>query len=155
MPTLNFKGKSIIRTHHLSVPYRQLVPHPRKSLLPPKGKPTLDDNLIVENNDLITSLDKIPKIWTSHYWAGKIDASDKSLYRPLTLTTYALQYTFFKENPVPYHILNILLHALVCFVLMKLIDLVFTLIQVFIYEKRADKIYISAQKSFFYVKMGP
>ena len=85
-----------------------------------KGQFTLDDNLIIEQNDLITSLNKIPRIWASHYWAGKIDASDKSLYRPLTLTTYTLQYVISKENPVPYHVLNILLHALVCFVILKL-----------------------------------
>lgn len=52
MPLLNFKGKSIVRTHHLNVPYRQLVPHPRKSVLPVKGKPTLDDNLIIHGDNL-------------------------------------------------------------------------------------------------------
>lgn len=89
------------------------------------GQFTLDDKLIVENNDLIKAFDKIPAIWTSHYWAGKIDASDTSLYRPLTLTSYALQYIIHKDNPVPYHIFNILLHALVCFALMKLVNLLF------------------------------
>jgi len=52
MPILSFKGKSIIRTHHLSVPYRQLEPRPRKSVLPAKGKPTLDDNLIIHGDNL-------------------------------------------------------------------------------------------------------
>ncbi len=89
------------------------------------GTFTLDDNPIIEENTMIRSLDNLPKIWTSHYWAGKIDANDKSLYRPLTITTYALQYSMNKYNPVPYHILNILLHALVCFSLMKLVQLLF------------------------------
>ena len=89
------------------------------------GQFTLDDNPIIEDNLMIRSLDNLPKIWTSHYWAGKIDANDKSLYRPLTITTYALQYAITKNNPVPFHIVNILLHALVCFSLMKLVSLLF------------------------------
>src|SRR5688572_5868860 len=60
---------------------------------------TLDDIPIIEDNVLIRSLDKLPEIWTSHYWAGKIDASDTGLYRPLTLTTYALQYVMHGDSP--------------------------------------------------------
>ena len=33
MPTLNFKGKQHIYAHHLTVPYRPLVPDPAKSVL--------------------------------------------------------------------------------------------------------------------------
>src|SRR6187431_753717 len=86
---------------------------------------TLDDVPIIEENAFIKSLDKIPAIWTSHYWAGKIDANDTGLYRPLTLTTYNLQYAITGDNPIPFHILNILLHALVCFVLYKMMNLLF------------------------------
>ncbi len=86
---------------------------------------TLDDVLIVEENTYLRSLNKIPDIWTSHYWAGKIDATDTGLYRPLTLTTYNLQYAMTGDKTGPFHILNILLHALVCFVLMKTTNLVF------------------------------
>ncbi|MEP6647536.1 MAG: tetratricopeptide repeat protein [Saprospiraceae bacterium] len=89
------------------------------------GQFTLDDNLIVEDNPMIRSLSNLPKIWSSHYWAGKIDANDTSLYRPLTLTSYALQYLMNGNNPVPYHILNILLHALVCLALLVLVQLLF------------------------------
>lgn len=89
------------------------------------GEFTLDDNPIIEDNLMIRSMDHIPEIWSSHYWSGKIDATDKSLYRPLTLTTYALQYAMTGNNPVPFHIINILLHALVCFALMKLLGLLF------------------------------
>ena len=32
MPTLDFKGKQHIYAHHLTVPYRPLVPDPLKSL---------------------------------------------------------------------------------------------------------------------------
>ena len=86
---------------------------------------TLDDIPIIEDNAYIHSLDKIPAIWTTHYWAGKIDANDTGLYRPLTLTTYNLQYALSGKNAAAYHILNILLHALVCLALMKLVQLLF------------------------------
>ncbi|MEO5905912.1 MAG: tetratricopeptide repeat protein, partial [Saprospiraceae bacterium] len=71
------------------------------------------------------SLDNISQLWSTHYWAGKIDANDTGLYRPLTLTTYALQYSMHGQNATPYHILNILLHALACFALIRLIALLF------------------------------
>ena len=86
---------------------------------------TLDDVLIVEDNEYIKSADKLPRLWTTHYWAGKMDASDTGLYRPLTLTSYAIQYITLGDNPVPFHVLNILLHALTCFILMKFVKLLF------------------------------
>ena len=86
---------------------------------------TLDDIPIIEENPYMRSLDKIPEIWQTHYWAGKIDANDKGLYRPLTLTTYNLQYNLTGKEAPPFHIVNILLHALVCFVLMLFLDMVF------------------------------
>lgn len=52
MPTLEFKGKSFIYAHHLSVPFRELVIDAKRSL-PPKGqKPSLDDNLIIHGDNL-------------------------------------------------------------------------------------------------------
>jgi hypothetical protein len=86
---------------------------------------TLDDVLIVEDNSFVKSIDQIPSIWTSHYWAGKVDATDTGLYRPLTLTTYNLQYALTGKNPDAFHIVNILLHALVCLMLMKMASLLF------------------------------
>src|SRR3990172_2852622 len=49
MPSLNFKGKSIIRTHHLTVPYRQLTPKKKLSLT---KTPSLNDNLIIHGDNL-------------------------------------------------------------------------------------------------------
>ncbi|MBI5568113.1 MAG: hypothetical protein HY870_24670 [Chloroflexi bacterium] len=63
MPTLNFKGKTIIRTHHLSVPYRQLIPDVKKSLT---DKPGLRDNLIIHGDNLLALKALLPS------FAGKI-----------------------------------------------------------------------------------
>ena len=52
MPVLDFKGKSIIYSHHLGVPFCDLRVEPKKSL-PAKGKkPSLEDNLIIHGDNL-------------------------------------------------------------------------------------------------------
>ena len=48
MPTLEFKGKQHIWAHHLTVPYRPLVPVPEKSV----GEPAIDGNLVVHGDNL-------------------------------------------------------------------------------------------------------
>ena len=53
MPTLDFKGKQHIYAHHLSVPYRPLVPHPDKSVgAASSDAPAADDNLIIHGDNL-------------------------------------------------------------------------------------------------------
>jgi adenine-specific DNA-methyltransferase len=49
MPTLNFKGKSYVKNHHLTVPYHQFVEHTSASLNP---HPNLNDNLIIHGDNL-------------------------------------------------------------------------------------------------------
>ena len=48
MPTLDFKGKQHIYAHHLTVPYRPLVPDNERSLDPAGA----DDNLIIHGDNL-------------------------------------------------------------------------------------------------------
>ena len=58
MPTLEFKGKQHIYAHHLSVPYRPLIPDFAKSHPPQEGDkpsdtaPPVDGNLIVHGDNL-------------------------------------------------------------------------------------------------------
>jgi adenine-specific DNA-methyltransferase len=67
MPTLEFKGKSFVYAHHLSVPFRELVIDAKKSL-PAKGqKPALDDNLIIHGDNLHALKALLP------VYAGKVD----------------------------------------------------------------------------------
>ena len=67
MPTLDFKGKSFVYAHHLSVPFRELVVDAKKSL-PAKGqKPSLDDNLIIHGDNLHALKALLP------VYAGKVD----------------------------------------------------------------------------------
>ncbi len=67
MPSLEFKGKSFVYTHHLSVPFRELVVDAKRSL-PTKGqKPSLDDNLIIHGDNLHALKALLP------VYAGKVD----------------------------------------------------------------------------------
>ena len=67
MPTLDFKGKQFVHSHHLSVPFRELVVDAKKSLPVKGGKPGLDDNLIIHGDNLEALKGLLP----TH--AGKVD----------------------------------------------------------------------------------
>lgn len=67
MPTLEFKGKQFVYSHHLSVPFRELKVDAKKSLPAPGRKPSLDDNLIIHGDNL----EALKALLPTH--AGKID----------------------------------------------------------------------------------
>lgn len=67
MPTLDFKGKQFVYSHHLSVPFRELKVVADKSL-PLDGKAaSLDDNLIIHGDNL----EALKALLPTH--AGKVD----------------------------------------------------------------------------------
>jgi adenine-specific DNA-methyltransferase len=67
MPTLEFKGKPFVYSHHLSVPFRELIVDHGKSL-PAKGAvPSLDDNLIIHGDNLEALKALLPR------YAGRVD----------------------------------------------------------------------------------
>lgn len=66
MPTLEFKGKPFVYSHHLSVPFRELRIDADKSL-PAAAGPSLDDNLIIHGDNLEALKALLPRC------AGKID----------------------------------------------------------------------------------
>ena len=63
MPELNFKGKEFVYNHHLTVPFRPLVPDAGKGI----GEPALDGNLIIHGDNLHGLKALLP----TH--AGKVD----------------------------------------------------------------------------------
>jgi len=67
MPTLDFKGKSFVYTHHLGVAYRELIVVPEKSCPLSGEKPTMDDNLILHGDNLESLKALLPR------YAGKVD----------------------------------------------------------------------------------
>lgn len=66
MPTLDFKGKQFVYTHHLSVPFRTLDIDPAKSLSL-DGAPSFDDNLIIHGDNLHALKALLPT------YAGKVN----------------------------------------------------------------------------------
>ena len=67
MPTLDFKGKQFVHSHHLSVPFRELVIDAGKSLPAQGAKPSLADNLIIHGDNL----EALKALLPTH--AGKVD----------------------------------------------------------------------------------
>jgi len=67
MPSLDFKGKSFVYTHHLSVPFRELVVAAHKSLSAAGAKPSLADNFIL-HGDILHALKALLPLY-----AGKVD----------------------------------------------------------------------------------
>jgi adenine-specific DNA-methyltransferase len=66
MPTLEFKGKPFVYSHHLSVPFRELVIDSKKSF-PGGKKASFDDNLIIHGDNLEALKALLPR------YAGKVD----------------------------------------------------------------------------------
>ena len=81
---------------------------------------TYDDNAIVRENPRIRSLTNFREIWLTDWWFEKtadrpyVDPGRDRLYRPLTLFSFALNYALHESSPLGYHVANVLLHALVC-----------------------------------------
>jgi DNA modification methylase len=67
MPTLEFKGKPFVYSHHLSVPFRELIIEREKSLPVDAAGPSLDANLIIHGDNLEALKALLPR------YAGKID----------------------------------------------------------------------------------
>ncbi len=76
-----------------------------------------DDDLYVTENPKIRQLSwkNVGRIFASTHYGG---------YEPLTELSFALEYRFFRLNPLPYHITNLLLHLLNCLLVFWLIILI-------------------------------
>jgi len=86
---------------------------------------TYDDIHIVRDNPQIISLANIPELFRSNYWGHSDQFRDQSLYRPFTMTTYALNHALHGMNPMGFHAVNVLLHALAVLVLFRLVGHLF------------------------------
>ena len=81
---------------------------------------TYDDNAIVRANPRIHSLTNFREIWLTDWWFEKtedqpyVDPARDRLYRPLTLYSFAVNYAMHESSPMGYHVGNVILHALVC-----------------------------------------
>lgn len=69
----------------------------------------LDDNGLILLNDAVRSFD-LGALWTRDYWFGYDADTASGLYRPVTLTTFAIEQALAGDRPWLYHGTNVLLH---------------------------------------------
>ncbi len=72
----------------------------------------LDDTAIVKNNPHVIDLEW-STIWSDNYWKKTNGLQPDTLYRPLTLWSYLANQYFTPGVPWPFHLVNVLLHAVV------------------------------------------
>ncbi|HVB32025.1 MAG TPA: hypothetical protein VNE60_10905 [Gemmatimonadaceae bacterium] len=71
----------------------------------------LDDKVIVDQNPLVHHLAAMRDIWVSAYWPNM--PFQMGLYRPLTIAMYAVEWSLWHGQPMGFHALNVVLHAVV------------------------------------------
>jgi len=99
-----------------------------------KNKYALDDDYVtvtnfpikgqkyIPNHTLVAKgIKGIPKIWKSRYVNDDESSFD---YRPLVIVSFAIEYSFFGQNPFMSHLINIIIYfILVCLIFLTLLKL--------------------------------
>jgi tetratricopeptide (TPR) repeat protein len=86
----------------------------------------LDDySVIKEHLTVKKGFDGIKEIWKTTYRFGYWGHPD-DLYRPLTLTVFAIQWELWPDNPFPAHLFNVLLYSLLCVLIFFLLRRIFS-----------------------------
>ncbi|MGA8892716.1 MAG: tetratricopeptide repeat protein [Anaeromyxobacteraceae bacterium] len=79
----------------------------------------LDDGPEVVDNAHVRSLSGAGTVFATSSWAGAGDAT-VPMYRPLTTLSYSLNYALGGFAPFGFHLVNVLLHAVVCVLVLLL-----------------------------------
>src|SRR3989339_2269897 len=72
-----------------------------------------DDAYVITENYFIKSWGNLPKLFTKDY----LPFSGELSYRPVVTLTYFIDYAIWRLNPFGYHLTNVILHAINCFLL--------------------------------------
>jgi len=85
-----------------------------------------DDISVIQGNKLIKEGAKaIPDLMSSDYWYGFTGNKQGAIYRPASLIMFAIEWTLFPDNPLPSHLINVLLFTLTCVLLFSLLGRLF------------------------------
>lgn len=79
-----------------------------------------DSNAVTENHIVKQGVKGIGELLATDYRAGYWTAKG-TLYRPLSLVMFAIEWELFPNNPLPGHLINVLLYALTAYVLFTLL----------------------------------
>jgi protein O-mannosyl-transferase len=83
----------------------------------------LDDYSIIKENQITQQgISAVPKIFTSSYREGSLNA-DASLYRPLSKAMFAIEWSMAPDSPRFSHFVNVLFYALTIFLLFRILYL--------------------------------
>lgn len=85
----------------------------------------MDDELVTNNHRLTSKgISAIPEIFTSSYYADDMGYAYE--YRPLVLSSYAIEHSVFGEHPFVSHFFNLLFYLVACLLLYRTLALVFS-----------------------------
>jgi tetratricopeptide (TPR) repeat protein len=70
-----------------------------------------DDDIEIVRNEHIRSLENLPEIFSTTVWTG--GGRETYLYRPLAITSYAVNYALAGLEPWSFHLVNVLLHGMI------------------------------------------
>lgn len=90
----------------------------------------LDDKLYITANEFTKKgFDGIKEIWTNDLMTGffgsKKNLVEGGRYRPLALTTHAIEWQFFEKNPALSHFINVVLYGLIGVLLLSVLKRIF------------------------------
>ncbi len=85
------------------------------------GDFVFDDRSLVQNRELLSDINNLPQIVSMGYWGNQ----ETGLYRPVVLLSYSLNYIFFGPSANSFHLINLILYALVGYFLFRLIKKLF------------------------------
>jgi tetratricopeptide (TPR) repeat protein len=71
------------------------------------------DRIFLGSNTLIKSLESIPRLFVSEWWEGTDQPLADRRYRPLVVATFALNFALGGLHPFGFHLVNVVLHLLV------------------------------------------
>lgn len=81
----------------------------------------LDDRAVMfQNKFVMDGFGGFPEILSTFYWKGYWDAN-AGLYRPMSLLVFAMEWGLVKNAPGFYHFVNVVLYALTCVLLYRLL----------------------------------
>src|SRR4051812_15570108 len=84
---------------------------------------TWDDSIVItENTRVQKGFKGIPDLFLKRNSDYK---EDKYGYRPIVLTSFAIEYGIFGLNPKPGHFMNVLYFALLCMIMYKVLRKIF------------------------------
>jgi hypothetical protein len=83
----------------------------------------LDDEATLSENQLVQEgIKGIPTLMVTDYWHGSDVGVKTPLYRPGSIILFAIEWQLFPNQPAVFHLVNVLLYVLTCFLLFRLLE---------------------------------